>query len=191
MNPTILVLFVIVLAVLVILVLLYNSLIGLRNGVDQAASSIDVMLKKRADLIPNLIATVQQYMSHERATLTELTELRTRAISSSAPLEERVAVDAQAAALMSRIVVAAEAYPELKASDNFVLLQRSLNESEEQISAARRAYNAAATALNNAVDMIPTSLLAGPMGITRRALFAATEAERANVDVGALFGANR
>jgi LemA protein len=179
---------VIVLVGLIVLVL-YNGLIAKKNQVDNAAASIDTMLKKRYDLIPNLIATVQQYMTHERELLTELTELRTRAVASAGggSLDDQARANGQLSGALSRVMIAAEGYPDLKASQNFVQLQGALNETEEQISAARRAYNAAVTAYNNALEMVPTSLLAGMMGLQPRQLFAATEVERQNVDVGALF----
>jgi LemA protein len=175
---------------LVILVM-YNGLIGRRNAVDQAYSSIDVMLKKRYDLIPNLVAAVQAYMSHERGLLTELTELRSRAMGATASPDARVLAENQLSSVLGRVMVVAEAYPDLKASDNFVQLQASLNEIEEQLSAARRAYNAAVTDLNNAIEMVPTNVLAGMMQLRRRELFAAAETERANVNVGQLFGNGR
>jgi LemA protein len=179
-----------VVAGLVILVM-YNGLIGRRNAVDQAYSSIDVMLKKRYDLIPNLVSAVQAYLSHERGLLTELTELRSRAMGATASPDARVVAENQLSSVLGRVMVVAEAYPDLKASDNFVQLQASLNEIEEQLSAARRAYNAAVTDLNNAIEMVPTNVIAGMMQLRRRELFAAAETERANVNVGQLFGNGR
>jgi LemA protein len=179
-----------VIAGLVVL-LMYNSLIGRKNAVDQAYSSIDVMLKKRYDLIPNLVSAVQAYLSHERGLLTELTELRSRAMGAAASPDARVAAENQLSGVLGRVMMVAESYPDLKASDNFVQLQASLNEVEEQLSAARRAYNAAVTDLNNAIEMLPTSILAGMMQLRRRELFAAAEIERANVNVGQLFGNGR
>lgn len=169
---------------------IYNGLVRRRNAVDQALSSVDVMLKKRFDLIPNLIETVQRYMEHERDLLTELTALRTRATSGAAELsaEERAALDRQVSGALGRLMIAVENYPDLKASQNFLQLQGALNEVEEQLSAARRAYNAAATAFHNAIETVPGNLFAGSMGLVRRPLFEAAEVERANVDVGALFG---
>ncbi|MBU6333382.1 MAG: LemA family protein [Chloroflexi bacterium] len=175
---------------LVILVM-YNGLIGKKNAVDQAYSSVDVMLKKRYDLIPNLVSAVQAYLSHERGLLTELTELRSRAMGATASPDARVVAENQLSSVLGRVMVVAEAYPDLKASDNFVQLQASLNEIEEQLSAARRAYNAAVTDLNNAIEMVPTNIIAGMMQLRRRELFAAAETERANVNVGQLFGNGR
>ncbi|HMO56597.1 MAG TPA: LemA family protein [Roseiflexaceae bacterium] len=175
----------------VALLLLYNSLIGKKNAVDQAFSSIDVMLKKRYDLIPNLIATVEQYMTHERDLLTELTQLRTRALSGDISPDARVTTENQLSGVLGRVMVAVENYPDLKASQNFLQLQGSLNEIEEQISAARRAYNAAVTDLNNAIEMAPTNIIAGMMNLQKRQLFVASEVERQNVDVRSLFRSNQ
>jgi Uncharacterized conserved protein len=174
-------------AVVIFVIAVYNGLIGRRNRVDQAYASIDVMLKKRHDLIPNLVASVEQYMTHERELLTELTELRTRAITGDLPPAQRVENEQALGNALGRLIVSAENYPELKANQNFLQLQASLNEVEEQLSAARRAYNAAVTDYNNAIQMIPGSLFAGPMGFTPRPLFEASAAERANVNVRELF----
>ncbi|PDW03320.1 LemA family protein [Candidatus Viridilinea mediisalina] len=178
---------IVVVVVLVFVIGIYNGLVGRRNRVDQAFASIDVMLKKRYDLVPNLIATVERYMVHERELLTEVTELRTRALAGDLPPEQRVAAENGFNAAMGRLMVSVENYPDLKSNTNFLQLQRSLNEVEEQISAARRAYNAATTDYNNAIQMFPGSLFAGPMGFTRRELFEASMAERQNVDVRSMF----
>jgi LemA protein len=165
----------------------YNGLIGRRNRVDQAFASIDVMLKKRHDLIPNLIASVERYMVHERELLAELTDLRTRAASGGLTPAQRVAAEDQISSSLGRMIVSVERYPDLKANEGFLRLQASLNEVEEQISAARRAYNAAVTEFNNAIQMLPGSLFAGPMSLSGRELFTAGAAERQNVDVQSLF----
>jgi LemA protein len=135
----------------------YNSLVGKKNQVENAFASIDAMLKKRYDLIPNLVATVKQYAKHESGTLTEITELRAKAMSGGLSSDEQVQVNNQITKAMGGIMVAVENYPELKANENFLQLQRSLNEIEEQISAARRAYNASVTDFNNAIEMFPSS----------------------------------
>jgi len=178
----------IVVAVLALFyIVVYNGLVGKKNQVENAFASIDTMLKKRYDLIPNLVATVKQYASHEKETLTEITELRAKAMSGGLSSDEQVQVDNQISKAMGGIMVAVESYPELKANENFIQLQRTLNETEEQISAARRAFNAAVTDFNNAIEMFPSSILAGMMSYTRRQLFEIPKTERENVDVGKLF----
>lgn len=168
---------------LLILALMYNSLIGKRNQVDSLFSTVDVMLKKRYDLIPNLVDAVKGYMQHERETLEKLTDLRTQALSSQSS-DERVAIENQMAAPLRQIMVAVENYPELKANENFLHLQASLNEVEEQISAARRAFNAAVLVYNNAVDMFPTNIMANTMRMQKRGFFEVAEQERQPVRIG-------
>ena len=158
-----------------------------KNQVENAFARIDTMLKKRYDLIPNLVATVKQYASHEKETLTEITELRAKAMSGGLSSDEQMKVDNQIFKAMGGIMVAVESYPELKANENFFQLQRTLNETEEQISAARRAFNATVTDFNNAIEMFPSSIVAGMMHYTRRQLFEIPKTERENVDVGKLF----
>jgi len=182
---------VVILAVLLvpvlILVVIYNSLVGKKNTAEQAFSTIDVMLKKRYDLIPNLVATAQAYMKHEAGTLTQIAGLRARAMAPGTGGDEQVAINNQLTGMLRGLMVQVENYPELKANENFMHLQRSLNEVEEQLQAARRTYNAAVTDFNNAVEMFPTNIVAGMMGYKRRPLFETPEAERQNPNVAQLF----
>lgn len=167
--------------------LAYNSLVGKKNQVENAFASVDALLKKRCDLIPNLVASVQQYMKHEAGTLTELTRLRAQAVSGKLSADETVALSDQLGKTVRGIMVAVENYPQLRASENFQNLERSLNEVEEQISAGRRAFNAAVTDYNNAVEMFPTNLFAGMMHYQRRQVFEITDAERQVPGVKDLF----
>lgn len=173
---------------LLILLVLYNTLVARKNAVENALAGVEVQLKKRYDLVPNLVAAVSGYMAHEKETLSTLVELRTKALSGSLSADEKLDVDDRIAKTLRGVMVSVEAYPELKASDHFVQLQRSLNEVEEQLSAARRFYNAAATDYNNAREMLPTNILAAAMGYERRKLFEAEAAARENVDVAKLLG---
>ncbi len=175
--------------VIVLLILLYNSLVRKKNQVATAFSSVDVLLKKRFDLIPNLVKMVQRYMQHEADVLTDITAVRAKAVSGQMSDAEAVDLDRKATQVIGRIMVAAENYPDLKASRNFADLQASLNEVEEQISAARRAYNASVLEYNNALEMFPSNLMAGLMGYQKKVFFEIAGQERANVDVGTLFGA--
>ncbi|HLD22748.1 MAG TPA: LemA family protein [Sulfuricurvum sp.] len=180
--------FLILLGVLALIaVLMYNSLIGKKNQVENIFAGVDAVLKKRFDLIPNLVASVSQYMEHEKSTLEKVTEYRAQAMKPGISDETKIALDAKLTSALGAINIAMEAYPDLKANENVMHLQRSLNEIEEQISAARRAYNQAVTDLNNAIEMFPTNLMAGWMNLQRRAVFEITTNERQNVDVGALF----
>ena len=180
--------FLIILGVVAVLaILMYNSLIGKKNQVDNIFAGVDTVLKKRYDLIPNLVASVERYMEHEKSTLEKITEYRAQAMKSGISDDAKIALDAKISAALGSITVAMEAYPDLKANENVMHLMRSLNEIEEQISAARRAYNQSVTDLNNAIEMFPTNLIAGWMNLSRRAVFEITVAERQNVDVNALF----
>jgi LemA protein len=172
---------------LLIFVAIYNSLVGKKNIVEQAFATIDVMLKKRYDLIPNLVGTVKTYMKHESETLTKIAGLRARAMDPNTSGDEQIQINSQLGGLLRGLMVQVENYPELKANENFMQLQRSLNEIEEQLSASRRTFNAAVTDFNNAVEMFPTNIVAGMMGYRRRRLFEIEEAERQNPNVANLF----
>jgi LemA protein len=169
--------------VIVLTVYFFNLLVGRSNQADNAAASIDVYLKQRFDLIPNLVETVKGYMTHERETLAQLTEMRARALTQDQSHADKVAMDAQVTRALASVSVAVENYPQLKASENFLQLQGSLNEVEEKIAAARRNFNGSVTDYNNGVQMFPANLLAAILGFRTRPLFAIAEAERQNPDV--------
>lgn len=178
----------IVLGVLaLLLVLMYNSLVSKKNQVENIFASVDTVLKKRYDLIPNLVASVSKYMEHEKSILEEVTKLRADANKPNMSEHEKIALDAKVTSALGSIMIAVENYPELKANENMMHLQHSLNEIEEQISAARRAYNQAVTDYNNALEMVPTNFMARAMGYVRKELFEITESERQNVNVKELF----
>ncbi len=181
------ILFVILIVLGIIAAGMYNGLIARKNQVGNASAGVDVMLKKRYDLIPNLVSTVQAYMQHEKDLLTEITSLRSRAVSGQVSDEEKVDIDSRLTRAIRGVMVAVENYPDLKANQNFLHLQASLNEIEEQISAARRAFNAAVVEYNNAVEMFPSSIAAGMMGYKTRKMFEIADAEREKPDVKQLF----
>ena len=178
---------IVLVVVIVILVILRNSLIAKKNQVINVFASIDTLLKKRYDLLPNLISTVKTYMQHEKSLLTEITEIRAQAVSGQISDDEKVDLDNKMSRMLGGIMVAVENYPDLKANQNFLQLQGALNEVEEQISAARRAYNAAVTSYNNAVEMFPTNIIASAMSYRQKKVFEISERERKNVEVGKLF----
>jgi len=165
------------------LVLTYNALVGCRNRMRHAASGIDVQLKKRHDLIPNLVESVRGYMQHEREVLERVTRLRSEAGARQIGDPERAASERGIGSCISVIRARAEAYPELRAGEHFTLLMRSLNEIEEQISASRRSYNAAVEQLNNKVESFPSNLVAGWFGFGPADFFEAIESDRATPDV--------
>lgn len=162
-------------------ILVFNLLIRLKNGVDFAFASIDAMLKKRYDLIPSLVEVCKGHMAHERGVLREVTELRAKALQSSG--DETIELNGRLSARLEELLVLVEAYPELKASESFDHLSRTLNEVEGQIAAARRAYNAAVLAYNNVCEMFPTNLVALLMGLGTRRPFEIADDERAAVKV--------
>ena len=177
-----------VIVVLGFIIIMYNSLINKKNQVNNVFASLDALLKKRYDLIPNLVSTVQNYMKHESGTLTTITELRARAMNPEISNDEKVQINNDISRSLKGLNVAFENYPDLKASSNFIQLQQALNETEEQISAGRRAYKAVVTEYNNSVEMFPSNIFASMMKLKVRQLFEITESERQNVSVKNLFG---
>jgi len=173
-------------ALLLVAILIFNSLVRKRNAADFAFSCIDAQLKKRFDLIPNLVAVVKGYAAHEAAVLREVTELRAQVARAAPGDSRRFDAEAQLAQKLPALVAVAENYPALKADAHFLHLQRTLNEIEEQISAARRAFNAAIYEYNNAVQTVPSNFVASLCGYGLRAYFHINDAERANPGVAAL-----
>jgi len=183
MSTSLIVLIVIILT----LVLIYNSLVAKKNQVENIFASVDTVLKKRYDLIPNLVASVSKYMEYEKGLLEDVTKLRADANKPNISDEQKIALDAKVSSALGSIMIAVENYPDLKANENVIHLQRTLNEIEEQISAARRAYNQAVTDYNNALEQIPTNFMASAMAYKRKEVFEIVEAERKNVNVKELF----
>ncbi|NLV19740.1 MAG: LemA family protein [Bacteroidetes bacterium] len=166
--------------------ILYNSLIRKKNDVENAFASVDVMLKKRYDLIPALVDAVKGYMNYEKDLLKEITELRARALSDNLTGEERVKIENKIRKNLADILVAVENYPDLKANQNFLKLQGAINETEEQLAASRRAFNAAVTVFNNAVEVFPSNVMASLMKYERKTLFDIPESEKVKPDISPL-----
>ena len=176
-----------IIAVLALIVIsVYNSLVGKRNQVSNIRSGVDTQLKRRFDLIPNLVATVKQYITHERELLENISALRS-GIQKAAGDEQRFAQNGELSNLISKLNVVVENYPELKANENVMHLQKTLNEIEEQISAARRAYNAAVTDYNNAVEMFPSNIVASWARFHKEAFFEVPKGQDGPHDVHELF----
>jgi LemA protein len=181
--------FAIVVAVILLAgIMMYNTLVRRQNAVEQAFGTIDVQLTQRYDLIPKLVETVKQFMTHERGLLEDIVRLRSQAMSSGTTAE-KVAANNELTNALGRLNVQVENYPQLRSSDTFVHLQRSLNEVEEQLAAARRSYNAAVTEYNNSVESFPSSLVAGIGGFRGEKVFTADAQKRNDVDMKALFKA--
>jgi LemA protein len=176
----------ILLGVLVVIALLligmYNSLVQLRVRADNAWSDIDIQLKRRHDLIPNLVETVKGYAAHEKGTFEDIAKYRTMAMQATTPADKAAAENQLTGALKTLFAVA-EAYPELKASTNFSQLQASLSQTEDTIQNARRYYNAVVRDLNTKIQSFPTNILAGMFGFSQRQFFETTDADREPVAV--------
>ncbi|MEA2702191.1 MAG: LemA protein [Actinomycetota bacterium] len=176
----------IVLGVVILLglyvVIAYNGLVRLRNRVDNAWAQIDVQLKRRYDLIPNLVETVKGYAKHERGTFEAVTQARANAINASGPAEQAQAENMISGALKSLFAVA-EAYPDLKANENFLALQEELTGTEGRISYARQFYNDAVLQLNTKIQTFPTAILANMFKFKEREYFEADDTSRGPVAV--------
>ena len=164
---------------------MYNSLIKLKNNVKKSFSGIDVQLKRRTDLIPNLINTVKGYASHEKELLESLTKARTSIINGSASGNINAMAEGEnmLSGALKSIFAVAENYPDLKANQNFLELQESLDETEDQIAAARRIYNENVNYLNTKIEVFPSNIIAGMFGFQQADLYTITESDRGNVDV--------
>jgi LemA protein len=158
-----------------IFVLIRNSMIGSRNRVDEAWSGIDVQLKRRHDLVPNLVETVKGYAQHERETFEKVTQARAAAMQASGPAQAGPAEAALTQALGGLRVVA-EQYPDLRATENFQQLSRNLSELEDEIQASRRIYNSNVQAYNTKIQIFPNSIVAGMGGFQAREFFEITDA---------------
>ena len=166
--------FLILLGLIVILVGwvigVYNALVRLRNRVKESWAQVDVQLKRRFDLIPNLMETVKGYMSHERETLEAVTQARA-AVSSAGDMESRMAAEAGLTGALGRLFAVSEAYPDLKASTNFLALQEELTSTENKISFARQFYNETVMNFNNKVQMFPGNIIAGMFNFKEEKFF--------------------
>ena len=159
------------------LVLLYNRLVRLRNRVDNAWSQVDVQLRRRYDLIPNLVETVKGYAAHERETFEAVTAARTRA-QAAGTVQDQAQAENMLSQALGRLFAVAEAYPELQADENFRQLQDELATTENRIAVSRQVYNDTVLTYNNAVQTVPGVLVAGPFGFAKREFFEIEEAAR-------------
>ncbi len=168
----------IVLAVVVVIVLcfisMYNGLVKLRNNRENAFANIDVQLKQRYDLVPQLVSTVKGYASHEKEVLEKVTAARAAAMSATT-IDEKVAADKAMSSALSGLKVSLEAYPELKANQNFLQLQTELADIENKLAATRRFFNSATREFNNACEVFPSNIIAGMFNFKRVAMYEATE----------------
>ncbi|MEM4348579.1 MAG: LemA family protein [Candidatus Anstonellaceae archaeon] len=162
--------------------LTYNHLITLRNRIDNAWSQIDVQLKRRADLVPNLVETIKAYAKHEREIFVEVTKARNAAISAQT-IQEKAKADNMLSQTLKSLFAVAENYPTLRANENFKLLHEELAGIENKIAYTRQFYNDSVLSYNTAIQTVPTNIVASIFGFTPREFFKATEEERKNVRV--------
>lgn len=176
----------IIIAVFVLLIIyifaLYNSFVKLNNKVKEAFSTMDVYLKKRWDLIPNIVETVKGYAKHEKDTLKEVVELRNSAYDKMS-VDEKIKTNEQLSSGISKIMALAEAYPDLKANENFKDLSKELTKVEDDIANSRKYYNGVVRIYNNKVEMFPSNIFAGLFGYKSKSMFEASANERENVKV--------
>lgn len=174
--------FLIILVIIIVLVLLwltgaYNGLVKLRNKVRDQWAQIDVLLKRRSDLIPNLVETVKGYAKHEEGTLEAVVNARNKMVAAPSK-EAEMEASGELTGALNRLFALAEAYPELKANQNFMDLQNNLKDTEDKISYARQFYNDSVLKYQNKIEMFPTNLIAGMFGFKPEKFFEATEAEK-------------
>jgi len=176
---------IVIIAIVVILALFamstYNGLVRLRNNRENAFADIDVQLKQRHDLIPQLVEAVKGYMKHEGDTLIKLTQARTAAISAK-DIDQKIDAENQLSAALNGLRVSVEAYPDLKASTNFMHLQEEMADIENKLASVRRYFNSATKEYNNQVETFPANLFAGMFGFRREKMFDVGEQQRVQLD---------
>ena len=175
----------IIIGVVVLLALwavsIYNGLVRLRNNRENAFANIDVQLKQRYDLVPQLVSTVKGYATHEKDLLEKVTAARSAAINATS-INDKMAADQQLTNALAGLKVSVEAYPDLKANQNFLQLQGELSDIENKLAAVRRFFNSATKELNNAVQTFPSNLLAGMFGFKKEPMFEVPQSERADIE---------
>ena len=185
MDNTVSIIVIAAIAALLLFLLLktFNSLVRMRNNLRSAWSDIDVQLTRRHDLVPNLVESVKGYITHERQTLEAVTEARSNAMRSGADIATRAVAEMALTGAVNNLLATAERYPDLKASQNFLLLQEQLTSTENRIGFARQHYNETVRQFNTAISEFPRNLVAGMLGFTAAPMFAAEAAERTATQV--------
>ena len=155
----------------------YNKLVNARNKVDNQFSQIDIQLKRRSDLIPNLVETVKGYAKHEEGTFTAVVEARNKAVSANG-INDKIAAENELTGALNKLFALTEAYPELKANENFLSLQNDLKDTEDKITYARQFYNDSAMSFNNLVEMFPSNIVASMFKFAKYKYFEANEEDK-------------
>ncbi len=187
MSTTLITIAVIVAIIIVAYIAIYNSIISVKNTVEESFSAIETVFQNRYDLIPNLVDVVKQYVSHERGLLEEVTKIRTSAINNTEITKEKLEEENMLSGTLKSIFALAENYPDLKANENFIQLQNQWTEIEERLQAARRAYNSAVKALNDKKQMIPSNIIASGMNLKDYPMFEAVSEAKESLDASELF----
>jgi LemA protein len=187
MNTGLIVVFTLIAVLFIAYISIYNGLVSKKNRVEYADGAVNTMFKKRYDLIPNLVATVKQYMQHERELLEKLTALRSAGNPPQWDAGKMSEWEQEYSRAMKSLNVTVENYPDLKAATQFTQLQASLNDCEEQLAAARRTYNAAVMEYNNGLEMFPSNIVASMMNYRRKDMIQATQQEQQTPSVKDLF----
>lgn len=176
---------IIIIAVIALIVLwiisIYNNMVRLRNNRENAFSNIDVQLKQRYDLVPQLVSTVKGYATHEKELLERITEARSACLSANS-INDKISANNMLSNALNGLKVSVEAYPDLKANQNFMQLQTELSDIENKLAAARRFFNSATKELNNAVQTFPGNLLAGMFGFHKEPMFEVAQEERSTIE---------
>ena len=178
---TLIIVIVVVVLIALYLISLYNRMVKLRNNRENAFANIDVQLKQRHDLIPQLVATVKGYAQHEKQLLEEVTRARTAAMGATT-IDDKIQAEGQLTAALNGLKVAVEAYPDLKANQNFMQLQGEISDIENKLAAVRRFFNSATKELNNAVETFPGNIFASMFGFKREMMFEVGETERVQLE---------
>lgn len=179
------IIFIIVIVLIAYFIYVYNRLVTLKNRGSESLSDIDVQLKRRYDLIPNLVETVKGYATHEKEVFERVTQLRTEAMKNTGNLTDKAKVEGEISQSLKSLFAVAENYPELKANQNFLALQQQITDTEDKIQAARRFYNTNVLALNTALQVFPNNLVATPFGFAKMNFFEVeNEEEKKNVKIG-------
>ena len=173
---------IVVIAVIALAIIgIYNNLVKLRNNRENAFADIDVQLKQRFDLVPQLVATVQGYATHEKELLENITAARTAGVNASS-IDDKIKADQQLTSALAGLKIQVEAYPDLKANQNFMQLQGELADIENKLAAVRRFFNSATRELNNAVQTFPGNIFAGMFGFHKEAMYEIEASQRAAVE---------
>jgi LemA protein len=170
MSTPVIIVLAIIAALILFLIVFYNRLVQLRNHRENAFADIDVQLKQRYDLIPQLVETVKGYAKHEKDTLTRVVELRNQAVAATS-IDDKIAIENQLSSALAGLKITLEAYPDLKANQNFLQLQEEMSDIENKLAAVRRFFNSATKEFNNAVQTFPSNLIAGMFNFKKAPMF--------------------